>query len=93
MKIREGFILRETESKDNVKSAIVITVGQASKVLRGYITLNETACAVWHGIESGKSVEEIADTLCEKYFISKEQALKDAEILIEKLKSIGAVID
>ena len=93
MKIREGFILRETESKESSKTAIVITVGAASNVLRGYITLNETACAVWHAIEQGKSVEEIADVLCDMYFITKEQALKDTEILVDKLRSIGAVID
>lgn len=93
MKIRDGFILRETENKEHVKTGIVITVGSASKLLRGYITLNETACAIWHAIENGKNAEEISDFLCETYFIDKAQALIDANALIERLRAIGAVID
>ncbi len=91
MKIKSGFILKEVENENEPKSAIVIAVGPASKVLKGYIKLNETACDLWHLIEKGLSVEEIVEEFVKTYDVTEEQATNDVKELISSLEKIGVI--
>lgn len=91
MKIKSGFILKEVENENEPKSAIVIAVGPASKILKGYIKLNETACDLWHGIEKGLSVDEIVEEFVKNYDVTKEQAQLDVNEIINSLEKIGVI--
>ena len=54
MKIKEGFVLRETAG-----SYVVMNLGNEIS-FNGVITLNETGSIIWKGIESGKDINAIA---------------------------------
>ena len=71
MKIKEGMIVRHVMDSDIV---IDVTGG-----FSGVMKLNETSLAIWNGVASGKSAQEIALALAEKYEVSEERALSDVE--------------
>ena len=50
-----------------------------------YYTLNETAMLVWRGLESGKTMDEIANEICERYEVSAEHAAMSIERLVTSL--------
>lgn len=71
MKIKEGMIVRHVMDSDIV---IDVTGG-----FSGVMKLNETSLAIWNGVASGKSAQEIALALAGMYEVSGEKALADVE--------------
>ena len=90
MKIKSGYILREVQG-ENVKNSIVIAVGEASKTLNGYITLNDSAVVLWKRLEKGATKNDLVEELINVYGISQEIANKDVDSVINILSSIGAI--
>jgi hypothetical protein len=52
-----------------------------------YFGLDETATTIWRALEAGKTLGEIADTLVERYDVSREVALGDVSALISHMTS------
>ena len=71
MKIRNGLILRHVMDTD-----IVIDV---SGSFSGVMKLNATSLEIWNGVAAGKSAQEIALSLTERYEVTEESALADVE--------------
>ena len=81
MKIMDGLVL--TEVADDF---VVVPMGKAAEKLRGLIRMNKTGRDVWQGISDGLTVEQIADSLLEKYDgVTKEEALVSVQKSIDKL--------
>ncbi|MBQ5777892.1 MAG: PqqD family protein [Oscillospiraceae bacterium] len=84
MKLKEGFVLRKI-----LGDAIVIAEGEMSKSFHGMIKLNDTAADIWEWFAEGKSEEEAAVLLAEKYEISVDEASGDVRAVAEKLIAAG----
>lgn len=85
MKIKEGFVLRETAG-----SYIVMNLGGEIS-LNGVITLNETGAFIWKAIEDGKSESDVAKAIAEEYEIDEETALRDVKAFIIKMSEAGVL--
>jgi hypothetical protein len=53
--------------------------------------LNATGTRVWQGIEAGKTVTEIIDTLCGEFAVDRERASADVTALLTELVARGIV--
>ena len=85
MKIKEGFVLRETAG-----SYVVMNLGSEIS-FNGVITLNETGSIIWKGIESGKDVNAIAEMIVDSFEIDLETAKNDTNAFIEKMRVAGVL--
>ena len=56
-----------------------------SNKYHGVIKLNKTSEFIWKDLEKGKSLEEIAKHLTEKYDVSYDRALDEARKFCDKL--------
>ena len=88
MKIKKGFVLRRV-----MGNYVVIAVGEASRSFRGMIKLNDTAAAVWKGIEKGLSTSDICDAICEEYDVERSVALADVEKVVSELTENGFITE
>ena len=86
MKLNENYILKTVAG-----TPVVVPVGDAVKNIRGMISLNGPAEIIWKALEKGCSTKELAEELTQKYEVSHEQASKDAEEFMQKLREIGCL--
>ena len=86
MKINEGFVLTSVAGSD-----LIVATGNATKILNGYITINQTARVMWDLLEKGCSQEDIVNAILEKYDVEKEIAERDVAAFVEKLKNAGVI--
>ena len=89
MKIKKGFVLREMAGGVSV----VVGVGEKANELKGYLTLNESGALIWKTLEKGADLNGVVAKILQEYDVSEELATKDASLVIEKLKEIGAIDD
>lgn len=80
MKIKEGFVLRETAG-----SYIVMNLGDELS-FNGVITLNESGALIFRAIEDGKNESEIAEMITANYETDSETALNDVRGFIAKMR-------
>lgn len=82
MKIKDGFILREVAG-----SYIVVAVGEAVKVCKGIINLNETGAFLWKLFEKGCEKEDAVKELLSVYEVDEKTAREDVDKFVSKLIS------
>ena len=58
-----------------------------------YYSLDEIGRVFWHGLEQGKSLEEVADEIVGRYDVTREKALDDLAALCKTLVERGLVVD
>lgn len=88
MKIKDGFVMREVAGQ-----AIVVATGKASRDFSGMIKLNGTAKDIWQWLSEGKSEDETALLLCQKYEVTNEKAKSDTMAIVEKMRAAGVIDD
>jgi hypothetical protein len=54
-----------------------------------YFQLNETAAAVWRGLEDGLSVEEIVGRITSAYEVEDERATESVRRVLERFHDLG----
>lgn len=86
MKIKQGFVMRDVAGQ-----AVAIATGEASKSFHGMVKLNDTGAVIWNGIEKGLDEAEIAEQLAAGYDVEADQALKDVESFIARMRDAGLV--
>lgn len=86
MKIKQGFVMRDVAGQ-----AVAIATGEASKSFHGMVKLNDTGAFIWNGIEKGLDEAEIAGQLAASYDVEVDQALKDVESFIARMRDAGLV--
>ena len=89
MKIKKGYLLREMAGGVNV----VVGVGNEANTLKGYVTLNDSGALIWKVLEKGASLQDVVSAILSEYEVEEEIARKDAILVIDKLKEIGALDD
>ena len=72
------------------KDVAARTIGDELMIMSGrdssLFSLNETAAALWDAADGQTSLESIVDNeICERFDVSREEALADAEALAEEL--------
>ena len=86
--IKEGFILRKFEG---LGMNLVMPVGIRVKEFQGVLTLNDTGAFVFAELQSGKTIEEVAQSLTHEYDVALEKAKNDVEKTIASLKEAGVI--
>lgn len=87
MKITEGYLLRTVAGKN-----IVVSIGDAVN-FNGMITLNDTGVFFWNLLQKETSKEEILNAVLEEYDVTVEEASRDVDEFIEKLKAAKILED
>ena len=59
----------------------------------GIVRSNSTAAFIVDCLKSETDPDRIVDAMLEKYEVDRDTAGKDAEAVIEKLRSIGAIVE
>ena len=90
MKKKPGFELR-----DVCGEKLIIAQGIQNLDFSKMINLNETAALIWEHlpVDEPFTAADAADALVKEYDVEREQAMRDAETLLEKLKAEGLIED
>ena len=88
MKRNPDFLLRQVAGKQ-----VVVPVGRAAGKFSGMLTLNETSVYLWELLEQEQTIQSLAQALCERYEVSWETAVADAERFANELLPVGAIIE
>jgi len=86
MKLKDGFILHETEGE-----YILVATGEASENFNGYIRINESAAFLISRMMDGIERESLIEQMLEEYDVVRPRVEKDVDALIEKLSAIHAL--
>ncbi len=84
MKLKEGFITRQTDGEQ-----IMVAVGGAS--FAGIVRSNKTAAFIVDSLKTETTKEAIVEAMAEKYDAPKDIIAGDVEKILDKLRSIGAL--
>ncbi len=58
-----------------------------------YFALNEVGGRVWELCDGTRSVESIADAICDEYDVERATAMSDADELLAGLAGAGLVVE
>lgn len=83
MKVNKNYVL----SHFNDVNVLVDVTGKFNGVVR----LSATSADVWQAIADGKTIEQAAQLLCDKYDVTYEKALKDSQEFCDKLEANGFI--
>lgn len=87
MKRNPNFLLREVAGKQ-----VVVPVGMASMEFAGMITLNAVGAYLWQQLETEQTLDTLTAALTERYEVAQEIARADAEVFVESLSKVGAIL-
>lgn len=85
-KLKNGFIIREIGNQ-----FMAVPIGKQTSEIHGMIALSESGKLLWHTLEKGATVDDLAKTLTENYEVEYDVALKDAQNFVQALTEQGAL--
>ena len=88
MKLKDEYVLYEAREDE----MIAVATGSEAKHFKGLIRTNESASFIMNCLKEDTTVEEILNKMKEEYDADDEILLRDINIVIEKLKSIDALV-
>ena len=86
MKLKENFILRQVAD-----TWVVLPLGDAAVDFSGMLTLNESGAMLWRVLEQGADLEKLTAALLDEYEVSRQQAMADVDIFLNKLLQAGCL--
>lgn len=86
MKLKDGFVTHNSDGEQ-----IMVAVGNMTKRFSGLVRSNKTAAFIVECLKEETTKEKIVNALLKKYEVSKEIAEKDVQLIIDKLRDIGAI--
>jgi hypothetical protein len=86
MRIRNGFVLRQVCGED-----VIVGEGLGAINFGKLLALNETAAWLWREAQQqGEfTVDSLADSLCESYEVSADEARKDITAILDEWQKTG----
>ncbi len=78
----DGYLLREIAG-DNV----LIARGNVALEVNGVYIFNETGALLWNALEQYTTAEALADALASSYNIDRDQASRDVNMYLEKMRN------
>ena len=70
---------------------IIVPIRQSVGELDAIYTLSEVGGAIWQLIDGTRTVDQIADVICDEYDVSLEEAAKDVRDLLMSLEAQGLI--
>ncbi len=86
MKLKSGFCTQEVGD-----GQVMVPIDEAKTSFKGIVRSNETAAFVVDCLKEDTSKEEILAKLKAEYDGPEEVMVKDLDLVLEKLSSIGAI--
>ena len=86
MKLRDSFVTRDMGD-------VQIMVGVGNSAFSGLVRSNKTAAFIVEQLKADTTKEQLLAALLEKYDVEASVAEKDIDMVLEKLRSIGALDD
>ena len=83
MRLKDTFITHDSD-----KEQVLIDVTSS---FAGLVRSNRTAAFIVECLKKDTTIEQIVETMYEKYDAPKEVLQKDVESIVEKLRGIGAI--
>lgn len=83
MRLKDTFITHDSD-----KEQVLIDVTSS---FAGLVRSNRTAAFIVECLKKDTTIEQIVETMYEKYDAPKEVLQKDVESIVEKLRGIGAL--
>lgn len=84
MKLKDGFITHETNGEQ-----IMVSAGNVK--FSGLVRSNKTAAFIVDCLKDETSADAIIEKMLQKYDAPRELIAKDVNMVVEKLRSIGAL--
>ncbi len=82
--LKPGYVLREIAGEH---LAIPVTAENSSDI----VVLNPVSAILWKELETEKTIEELAQIICNSFEISKDEATADIKEFLESLAEKGVV--
>ncbi len=76
--LKPGYVLREIAGEH---LAIPVTAENSSDI----VVLNPVSAILWAELETGRTIEELTDKICENFDINRDEAKADIVEFIESL--------
>jgi hypothetical protein len=73
------------------EETIVVPIRGGVGDLDGLFTFNELGSGIWELLEAGRTSEELAAWVAERYEVSEEQARADVTRFLEELRQQGLI--
>lgn len=86
MKLKEGFVTQEIGGRQ-------VMVAVNGEAFNGMVRSNETAGYIVSLLKNDTTKEEIVKAMLKEFDASEEQVSKDVDMVITKLREIGAILD
>ena len=86
MKLKDSFIFTELG-----EGSILVPTGNDENSIHGIIRLNETAAFIVNCLKKETSSDQIVNDLLREYEVTRTDAEKHVNALLEKLREVGAV--
>lgn len=83
-----NFLLRQV-----VDTMVLVPIGPAANDFHGMVTLNSTGAFLWEQLAQEQTLSSLTDALVAEYDVDREQAQKDVEAFVAKLRSTGAILE
>ena len=88
MKRNPEFLLKEVAGKQ-----VLVPVGRAAAAFPGMITVNGSGKFIWELLSEEHSFDQVVEAITASYSVDAETAKKDANVFIERLRTVKAIID
>lgn len=86
MHLKKGFITHNADGEQ-----ILVAAGKAAPSFHGLVRSNRTAAFIIEQLKKNITEEQILDAMAKKYDAPREVMLADVRMVVEKLRSIGAI--
>ena len=86
MKLKDGFITHESDGEQ-------IMVGAGNVNFSGLVRSNQTAAFIVDQLKKETTAQQIVEAMLERYDAPKEVIERDVEKILDKLRSIGAIVE
>lgn len=84
MKIKKGFVLRRMGD-----SWMAVPIGAMAARMRGLVSLNETAAAMWNILLEDRTEDEVVQLLAQEYEAEPEALRRSVRAFVQKLEEEG----
>ena len=88
MKQNPDFLLRQVAGK-----MVLVPVGGAARMFPGMVDLNAAGKFIWEQLSKEQTLQSLVQAITDRYEVAPEQAEADARAFLERLQTVGAVID
>ena len=86
MNIKLEFIRRDIAGE-----TFLVPIGEASKKYSGLIAVNELGAFIWDALPEAENAASIVKKICEEYEVEEEEAAKDTEEFLGKLREMEII--